>query len=194
MRLLDGNYFRKHSKWCVSDFRKPKLPLITMRLSSPTKPFLILFLKIWIEYASSLCYFQPRDVSSCNIKVHLLLPSLDTVWPLWDVAFLAQFWVDIFFFFFNSHWLTLTRGLEAEGLEAPSEGGGVDDINTVLTLTPSVKSDSDDQKYNCHHPCSEAWIQGHITAVLHTLKSKSEQDREACFWATFCFCFLTELN
>lgn len=170
MRLLDGNYFRKHSKWCVSDFRKPKLPSIIMRLSSPTKPFLILFLKIWIEYASSLCYFQPRDVSSSNIQFGY---STVTV----GCSIFGTILGGKQIFFFNSHWLTLTRGLEAEGLEAPSEGGGVDDINTVLTLTPSVKSDSDDQKYNCHHPCSEAWIQGHITAVLHTLRSKSEQER-----------------
>lgn len=56
----------------------------------------------------------------------------------------------------QSHWLTLTRGLEAEGLEAPGEGRGVDDINAVLALAPSVKSDSDDQKHHRHHPCSEA--------------------------------------
>lgn len=57
---------------------------------------------------------------------------------------------------FTSRWLTLTGGLEAEGLEAPSQRGGVDDIDTVLALAPSVKSDSDDQKHNCHHPCSKA--------------------------------------
>lgn len=56
----------------------------------------------------------------------------------------------------QSPWLTLTRGLEAEGLEAPGEGRGVDDINAVLALAPSVKSDSDDQKHHRHHPRSEA--------------------------------------
>lgn len=102
--------------------------------------------------------------------------------------------LDLVWSFFTSHWLTLTRGLEAEGLEAPSERGGVDDINTVLTLAPSVKSDSDDQKHNCHHPCSKAWIQGHITAVLHTLKVRVSKREKYTFGQLFFFCFLSELH
>lgn len=69
-----------------------------------------------------------------------------------------------------SQWFTLARGLEAEGLEAPGQGGGVDDVNPVLALAPSVKSDSDDQQHHRHHPRGEARIQGHITAVLHTFR------------------------
>lgn len=55
-----------------------------------------------------------------------------------------------------SGWLTLARRLETEGLEATSEGGGVDDINAVLALAPSIQGDSDDEKHDRHHACSQS--------------------------------------
>lgn len=73
-----------------------------------------------------------------------------------------------------SAWLTLTRGLEAEGLEATGEGGGVDDINAVLALAPSIQGDSDDEKHDRHHARGQSWVQGHVAAALHTLKRERE--------------------
>lgn len=53
-------------------------------------------------------------------------------------------------------WLTLTGGLETEGLESASEGRGVDDINAVLALAPSIQGDGDDEKHDRHHACSQS--------------------------------------
>lgn len=80
----------------------------------------------------------------------------------WD----GPFWVETR----RNAWLTLTWGLEAEGLEAASEGGGVDDINAVLALAPPIQGDSNDQEHDRHHACSQSWVQGHVAAALHTLK------------------------
>lgn len=64
--------------------------------------------------------------------------------------------------------LTLTRRLEAEGLEATGECRRVDDVHTVLALAASVQRDSHDQQHYGHHPCSQARVQGHVAAALAT--------------------------
>lgn len=66
--------------------------------------------------------------------------------------------------------LTLTRGLEAEGLEASREGRGVDDVDAVLALAPAIQRDGDDQKHDRHHARSQSRVQGHVAAALHALK------------------------
>jgi len=83
--------------------------------------------------------------------------------------------------------LTLTRGLEAEGLEAPGEGGGVDDVDAVLALAPPVESDGDDQQHHRHHPRSEARVQGHVAAALHTWGESAREREKQIFERLFSF-------
>lgn len=64
--------------------------------------------------------------------------------------------------------LTLAGGLEAKGLKAPSEGGGVNDVHTVLALVPPVEGHCHNQHHHSHHPCRQARIQRYVTANLQT--------------------------
>lgn len=73
--------------------------------------------------------------------------------------------------------LTLTGGLEAEGLEAAGKGGGVDDVDAVLALAPPVQGDGDDEEHHRHHARSQPRVQGHVAAALHTWKER-ERGRE----------------
>lgn len=82
---------------------------------------------------------------------------------------------------FAGHRLTLARRLEAEGLEAAGEGGGVDDVDAVLALAPPVESDGDDQQHHRHHPGRQARVQGHVAAAaaLHAWEGRGERERDA---------------
>lgn len=65
--------------------------------------------------------------------------------------------------------LTLAGRLEAEGLEAASEGGGVNDVHAVLALAPPVERDGDHEQHHRHHAGRQAGVQRHVAAALHTL-------------------------
>lgn len=83
----------------------------------------------------------------------------------------------------------MTRRLKAEGLEAPGEGGRVDDVHAVLALAPSIQRDGDDEQHHRHHAGSQARVQGHVAAVLHTFESLSQRQEHVVSCLLFvCVC------
>lgn len=62
--------------------------------------------------------------------------------------------------------------LEAEGLEAASEGGRVDDVHAVLALAPPVERDGDHQQHHRHRAGRQAGVERHVTAALHAFAGR----------------------
>lgn len=66
--------------------------------------------------------------------------------------------------------LTLTDCFEVEGLEATCQCRRVNDIHAVVTLAPSVKSDTDDQDRNGHDGSTQARVQSNVAGILNACK------------------------
>lgn len=63
--------------------------------------------------------------------------------------------------------LTLTNCFEVEGLEATCQCRRVNDIHAVVTVTPSVEGDTNDQDCNGHDGCPQAGVQSNVAGILN---------------------------
>lgn len=64
--------------------------------------------------------------------------------------------------------LTLSGGLEIEGLETSGERRGVDDVHAVLVVVLPVQHDGHHEDRHGDDPGSQAGVEGHVVGVVHT--------------------------
>lgn len=63
--------------------------------------------------------------------------------------------------------LTLSGGLEIEGLETPGERRGVDDVHAVLAVVLPVQHDGHHQDSHGDDPGSQAGVQSYVVGAVH---------------------------
>lgn len=64
--------------------------------------------------------------------------------------------------------LTLSGGLEVEGLEAPGQRRGVDDVHAVLAVVLPVQHDGHYEDGHGEDSSSKARVERHVVGGVHT--------------------------
>lgn len=64
--------------------------------------------------------------------------------------------------------LTLSGGLEVEGLEAPGQRRGVDDVHAVIAVVLPVQHDGHYEDRHGEDSSSKARVERHVVGSVHT--------------------------